>query len=83
MFDIGTTVAYYLCSQVEAGDGLEIDGNFLFRPLPASQFIALELLGFSASETTLIDKVWKFLLHEVFYFLNCLFEAGFGSTRDV
>lgn len=32
VLDIGASMAYNLCAQVEASDGFEIDGNALFWP---------------------------------------------------
>lgn len=49
MFYVGTSVAYDLCPQVEAGDWLEIDRDALFGPF------ALQCLSFRCSRKISID----------------------------
>ena len=98
MLYVSTTVTYYLCSEIEARDWLEINGNALFRPfalqgvsLPehlwiwaySSKLITLNLIWLSTSKTSLVHKVWQFLLHKFVDLFHRLFKTIFRSAGNV
>jgi hypothetical protein len=57
MFDIGAALAYNLGTEVEARNGLEIHRNLLLWPFATTHGISLDLLWFSATETSLVYKI--------------------------
>ena len=72
MLDVAATSANNLRTKIEAWDRFQIDRDALFGPLATTHVIALNLLlRFSATEATLVYKVGKLLLHELFYFFHC------------
>ena len=98
VLDVSTTVTHHLCSEIEARDWLEINGNALFRPFAlqlvslsgylwrgaySSKLITLNLIWLSTPETPLIHKIWQFLLHKLIDLLNRFLKTVFRSASDV
>ena len=78
-----TLMADNLSSKIEAGNGLKVYWNLLFGPFAAPKLVAFDLFWLTASEASLIDKVWKLLLHHIVDFGHCFFKAVFGGTCDM
>ena len=57
VLDVSSSVSDDLRPQVEALDGLKIDWNPFFGPFATTKLVTLDLLWFSASESSLIHKV--------------------------
>lgn len=83
ILDITAPLPDDLRAEVEAGDGLEVDWDTLFRPFATPERIALNRLWFSATESTLVDQVGEFLLHELVDLLHGFVETVFARARDV
>jgi len=67
MLDVRAAVSDDLCSEIKARYRLKTNSNSLLRPLPSPELIALNpvLLLIPATETPLVNKLRKFLLHEL------------------
>lgn len=44
VLDVGASMTHYLCSQVEAWDGLQVDGYTLFRPFALQSTLEFQSL---------------------------------------
>jgi hypothetical protein len=88
MLDICTTLAYNLCTQVEAWDVLHVEYDALFRPFALmvlalcrthrleaypTKLISLHGVLITTSEASFVDQVGKLLLHEFFDLGNGFF----------
>lgn len=47
-----------------------------------AEFVALKLLGLTATESTLINQIWQFLVHQILDLLHGRFEAFFRRAGD-
>ena len=57
VLDVAPARTNNLSTQIEARDWLEVDGNALFRPLAATERIALDLRLLSTTEAALVDEI--------------------------
>lgn len=84
VLDVAAARTDDLGAEIEAGDGLEVDGDAFLGPLATALRVAFDLRGLvSATEAALVDEVGEFLLHELVDFLDGLFEAVLGGAGDV
>ena len=51
MLDVGASMTHYLCSQVEAWDGLQIDGYPFFRPFALQSSLGSRVHGGVVGDT--------------------------------
>jgi hypothetical protein len=99
MFHVCTSMTDDLRTKVKPWKRLKINRNLLLGPLalficqqaPAdssdnahsTKLISLNLLGFTATESTFINQVGEFLLHKFLDLLDGLFEAALARARNM
>lgn len=52
-------------------------------PTHSAKFISFDLFRFLPTESSFVDKIGEFLLHEILDFRDCLLQASLGCACHV